>query len=182
MIKLIGLAGAATCGKNTLADYITREHGHVQEAFAMPIKKAIASMLGVPVSVVERGKEEGVGPAFIDKTYRELLQTLGTEWGRDLVDENFWNKLLKNKLEIHSDSRIVITDVRFNNEAQMIREMGGVVIYIKRNEAEGHNMTHASENSLSVENIDYYLDNDKTLEHLYGRFEVLTGVHSGSLS
>lgn len=67
---------------------------------------------------------------------RRLLQTLGTEWGRDLIDPDLWVKVLARRLwnrrQMGNHTPLVITDVRFENEAQMIREAGGTVIHISR--------------------------------------------------
>ncbi len=56
------------------------------------------------------------------------MQTLGTEWGRNLIGDNFWVELAMSKAL--SSQRAVITDVRFPNEVEAVQNHGGVVVGI----------------------------------------------------
>jgi hypothetical protein len=82
------------------------------------------------------------------KTPRQLMQTLGTEWGRELVHDNLWVKLAQRRIEQHraaSTKPLVFDDCRFDNEAQLIRGLGGIVVNLYRPEAVGATMSHKSE-------------------------------------
>lgn len=116
---------------------------------------------------------------------RQLLQRLGTEGGRKLFGENFWvNQLfndLGNKYLIYEtgfplhralQSNIVIPDVRFDNEAQRILAYGGYVIRVERDGLPIGD-THASEQPIHPKLISARLQNDSTLETLYGKVEGL---------
>lgn len=171
--KVLGLAGKARCGKDTVGAYLTETHGFTRDAFADPIKKGLAAMLNISVEALEIRKENDEVFEPLGRTYREMLQTLGTEWGRDLVHGNIWVKLLFDRVE-KTPSDIVITDVRFNNEAQMIRDMGGKVVSILRPK-EGTAIPesgHVSEEGISKEFIDFSIVNDSSISELLEGFNL----------
>jgi len=87
-------------------------------------------------------------------TPREVLQVVGTDIFRDLIDSEYWVKVARSS--IPKDSKVVFDDVRFNNEANMIKNLGGSIIRIKRLGL-NNNDTHISE-QLSIES-DYMIVN-----------------------
>ena len=101
-------------------------------------------------------------PGYVSLTFRQLLQLWGTEYRR-LQDPDYWVKRLEAKL--HGLERVVIDDVRFLNEVEMIQRLGGKVIRIDRpGPAES---THASEIELdSFDGWDDVIVNDGTLREL----------------
>lgn len=101
-------------------------------------------------------------PGYVSLTFRQLLQLFGTEYRRR-QDPDYWVKRLEEKLKGHE--RVVIDDVRFPNEVEMIHRLGGRVIRIDRpGPAES---THASEIELdSFDGWDDVIVNDGTLREL----------------
>ena len=101
-------------------------------------------------------------------TIRQLLQKFGTEVGRN-ISSNLWvdalmNDYIKAKSDGYEEDWIV-TDVRFQNEANAIRENGGILIRINRNT--GLNDTHISETALDdYKDFDLVIDNNGTLDEL----------------
>lgn len=101
-------------------------------------------------------------------TIRQLLQKFGTEVGRS-ISPNLWvdalmNDYIKAKSDGYEEDWIV-TDVRFRNEAEAIRENGGILIRLNRNT--GFNDQHSSETALDdYENFDLIIDNNGTLDEL----------------
>ena len=160
---LIGITGAAGSGKDTAAVILTLQHLYQRIAFATPIKEAVAAMLGCPVHMWEdrAWKEETI--RSIGKSPRELAQTLGTEWGRDTVKDSIWVDLAMAKWERNCEQwsldKAVFTDVRFNNEAERIREQGGIVIGIVRQTAYKV-AEHSSETGVDEELIDEVFPNN----------------------
>ena len=65
----------------------------------------------------------------------------------------------------------MITDVRFANEARWIREKGGIVVYINRQQKEIEANGHSSENGLTGDDVDVYIQNDGTINDLYEQIE-----------
>jgi hypothetical protein len=104
---------------------------------------------------------------------RRLLQVLGTEVGREMIDPNVWINIAQKRIHEHwtSNRKVVITAIRFPNELEMIRSLGGTSIWIERpTEQRGaieELSGHASETSVSQELFDYTIVNDQDLENLY---------------
>lgn len=170
--KIIGLAGQARSGKTTVADYLCTAGFH-QLAFADPIVDALVSILDVPVEYRTHKKELPI-PGF-DFSYRKAAQTLGTDWGRRMLDPDLWIQVMANRIKSAADDSdsIVISDVRFENEANWIRSQGGELWHVTRPGFDGGVRKHASENGIEIRQGEAVLINDKTIEDLYGQVDLL---------
>ena len=132
---ILGFCGAAGAGKDTAAgfilDYAKRCGTARQIAFADPMRDMLLA-LGVPKAyMVERGLKEKPVPGF-GRSYRQLAQTLGTEWGRDLQGPNFWVDVFAARVEKSTEDIILVTDVRFPNEEAWLRANGGLLVRVVR--------------------------------------------------
>jgi hypothetical protein len=158
--KLIGLSGLKGVGKTTFAFQIG---GHVI-SLASPIKKMLEVI--VPKIYIYEEKEADI-PGFPDGVNaRLLMQTLGTEWGRNLYPDIWLNFVEEKIAETQSKwangmdneddmftHRIVVDDIRFENEAEMIRRNKGEVWRLKRAGVETSD-AHISEAGVPDELID----------------------------
>lgn len=166
---LIGIHGPLNSGKDTVADII---QAHKQDrfgryAFAKPLKDALKGMLGfTDLQLEDRVLKEQVDP-FWGFTPRRAMQLLGTEFGREMLRKDIWIK--RAELEIaknhEAGKHTIITDVRFENEAEWIRSRDdAVLIYILApNIVKDERYQHASEAGISRANTDIVLVNDKSL-------------------
>ncbi|WP_110995830.1 deoxynucleotide monophosphate kinase [Pseudomonas sichuanensis] len=171
---LIGLAGHARVGKDTAAQYLEAHHTLISYAFADPLKQALASMFNLADTQLE-GPAKELPLTWLGKSPRELMQLLGTEWGRDLVHPQLWLLLAEQKLQLlaeHDQSMngVVIRDVRFENEADWVRNKGGVIFHISRRGIRPAN-GHVSESGVRHNAGDYVIENDGTLEELYSQLD-----------
>lgn len=183
--KLIGLySPRPQSGKSTAALYL-KESGVIPDclgpfSFASPLKTMAMTFLRClgydkheAHSLVFERKEEIIPE--INKTSRYVLQTLGTEWGRELIGQNLWIEIMRRRLENCRKKRFsaVIDDVRFFNEAQMIKSLGGSTWKIVRPgliPPRGH----ASEGSLNDwDGFDHVIVNDGSLQDLYDKIDAL---------
>jgi hypothetical protein len=101
-------------------------------------------------------------------TPRRLLQTMGTEWGRETIHPEIWIRILQEKIRVCWElghNNIVITDVRFDNEAEMILEEGGVVFRVERPDSPEVE-AHASEAGVSTSLCNGIIYNTGTVEEL----------------
>lgn len=129
---LIGIAGPAQSGKSTLAGEFRRlvefrGQKYREQPFAGPLKRMLAS-IGVDVSDLSKNAPV----PFLDGriTPRIMMQTLGTEWGRSLLTD-LWLRVWQHELD--DDAHVVtVPDVRFDNEVDLIRSLGGMIIHIQR--------------------------------------------------
>lgn len=168
---IIGLCGLAGCGKNAVADILARLEGAEIIAFAGPIYDAVAAITGLSVAQLQdRSRKEATLP-WLGKSPRELLQTLGTEWGRESVHPEIWVRTAMRRAA--ACQLAVITDCRFVNEAQAIRRAGGVVWQVRRQAAGlgGNAGQHASEAGIPEELIDLRIENNGTLRDLEAAVE-----------
>lgn len=171
-LTLIGLAGRAGSGKDSVAEHLADEHNVLRYAFALPLKAALRVMLGLdPEDLEDRERKEAV-IEWLGKSPRELMQTLGTDWGRFLVAPDLWTRLARRVIDEARTSAefgyapaLVISDVRFANEAALIRELGGWVVHVRRPDAP-RVADHVSEALLPFVAGDLVLDNAGTLDEL----------------
>lgn len=98
-------------------------------------------------------------------TYRQMLQLFGTEVCRYFKDD-IWISLAAQ--QIKQTDNVVITDVRFDNEASMIQELGGIIVEVNRDGVKSDG--HISENRLTFSLIDYSVNNT-TFEELFNQVE-----------
>jgi hypothetical protein len=168
-MKLIALTGLPRSGKDTLAGFL-RGHYFVCLAFADPLKDAAAILLGR-----ERWEMNGEGDfdreAVLPEwgfTTRDFLQRFGTEVMRDNFGQDFWLKHMRNRI---GKGNIVITDCRFENEAALVRELGGIVVEIRRPGCVKSG--HVSDAGVVP---DRYVYNDSTLEHLKSEADYLASL------
>ena len=138
-LVVIAFAGKAGAGKSTCADHLINQHGFERIKFASALKEMLRTFLryrGAAPELIERMVEgdlkERPSPLLNDQTPRRALQTLGTEWGRQLIHENLWVDTERDHLP--KWGRFVCDDCRFPNEAAMIRGVGGKLIQVVRSE------------------------------------------------
>ena len=180
---ILGLTGRAQSGKDTVYHLIKESLPHIpveRRAFADKLKASVAALLGITLADVERLKTDGythltlltapggmLPPSFHVMNMRELLQRYGTEAHRNVFGEDFWLAAALPPDDRYNDKLVVVTDVRYPNEADWIHELGGVVVSVVRSGIpEIAESNHASEQPLSYPNIDFVLLNDQTVEHL----------------
>lgn len=100
-------------------------------------------------------------------TRREILQYVGTDVFRKIIDDNVWINYAKQEILNNNDEDLVITDARFPNERKMLKELGAKLFLIKRPGTANNADTHASENSLGTdEEYDVVLENASGIQAL----------------
>ena len=163
----IAFGDKSRVGKDTAASYMISRYGGKRFSFAKRLYKImdfIQDVCGIP-----REKD------------RKLLQILGTEWGRD-KDPNLWVNLTLKDIEeskvIYGTENFYITDVRFRNEFDRLKEEGWIMIKITRNisvKKVGGVKNHSSEsNDIKDEEWNYVIDNNGDISELY---RTLDNIH-----
>lgn len=165
-MMIIALCGLAGSGKNAVATILRRQHGFGVIAFADPIYDAVAAITGMRRRELEdRAIKEQI-IHWLGKSPRELLQTLGTEWGRQTVRDDIW--IQRAMQAAKSYANVAICDCRFTNEAEAVRLAGGRVWQVRRRAAGlgGNAGRHASEAGIPEHLIDLRIDNNGSLGDL----------------
>lgn len=172
---IIGLNGRLKSGKDTTFGIIQELYPEAKRvSFADPLKDSAAAALGIDRELMEQMKADedamwmlfdsagnAVGPMF---NTREYLQRYGTEAHREVFGDDFWvDMALAPELD-HSNDLLVVTDMRFPNEAQRVLDLGGITVKVVR-EVETSHSAHPSEQDID-RYIELFLDNTGTLEDL----------------
>lgn len=179
---IVGLCGYARSGKNTLANLIDRHYNTQQIAFADALRNVLYAtdpMLhedGTRVSdAVEEFGYDGVKETKYGQEFRRLLQNLGTQGVRDNISDTAWVDIVLNKISAGGDW--TVTDCRFPNEVEAVRNAGGILLWVSRPGVAPAN-SHASENIVSSEDCDYIVYNHGTESDMMRQVKEIINFHS----
>lgn len=144
-MAIISVSGLIGSGKDTIAEYLIREHGFVQDSFAASLKDAVAAIFGWDRTMLEgatkeaREEREKVDEWWakrLDKpnlSPRWVLQNLSTEVIKRYFHTDIWLAGVENRLR-KTTQNIVISDTRFLNELAMVKNAGATMIHVHRGE------------------------------------------------
>ena len=177
MTFVIGIAGPARVGKNTVADAIgdwlweDTTHSYLMSPMAGPIKEALRELFGWTDEHLEGSLKEVVDERW-GFSPRRAMQWMGTEWGREFLGPDTWIK--RQARNIGTVDVIIIPDIRFDNEAEFVRK-NGVVIHVKPGDRQLKSIeTKIGESGIAIQEDDYILMNGGTLQDLESKLDELT--------
>jgi len=179
--KLIGITGLKRHGKDTIADYLIMKYKYIKYSLADNTKNAAAILFGFTKRQLYGDLKE-VKDEFWGITPREILQFLGTEVLRKQIQtimphigDRFHILNTERYLKDMTGEKIVIADVRFQNEVDMIKKMNGVIIKVIRPDYYNHKFNnHESETNIyKLDGIDYIVYNSNTLDKLYKSIDLI---------
>jgi len=128
---LIGLSGKSGSGKSTAAAYLVARHNFVEVAFADRLKQVAAMMFNFNWRQLYGDQQDEVDQVLW-RTPRECLQRLG-DLGRELWPEIWVAHTVKQVSKwLERGHAVVVSDVRFLNEAKALKQMGGVLVRLVR--------------------------------------------------
>lgn len=176
---IVGIVGRKQSGKSTVAKLFKTENTAIVP-MAEPLK-AMLEAAGVPKSALYGTEEEKNTPLEIlgGKTGRFAMQTLGSEWGRDMIDVSLWVNMWKAKAKFLSEDGvdIICDDIRRYDEAVAVEKMGGHLIMITR-ASEQPVDSHQSERYIEQLPFHHKIENDGTLEELEAKIKkVMEAIH-----
>ncbi len=177
-MKLVAFGFAAQVGKSLSCKYLADKYGFIEDAFAYSLKQGIGKgVFGLSDDQMEYGKET-IDP-FWNITPRKILQMAGTDAMRNIFGEDIWLKTLERRIMLQPERAYAIMDVRFPNEAELIKKLGGILVSIER-DIVGTNSKHISEIAMdSYTGWDYKIDNNSTFENLYKQLDVIIESNYG---
>jgi hypothetical protein len=149
---IVGLSGRAGSGKSTVAKFLNEHCAFARTSFAKPIKEMLRAM-GLTEEEIYGNARERASEYIQGKSPRYAMQTLGTEWGRNMIGEDLWVNVWALNIDntYSSDENIIVEDVRFPNEVLAIHARDGFLIHIERPfSGEPSAPAHESENSATV--------------------------------
>ena len=210
---IIGIVGSIGSGKDTIADYLSNFHEFRRESFASSVKDVLSNIFGWDRTLLEgRTKESREWREQVDEwwatrlniphlTPRWVMQNFATDLCRDRFHKDIWIASLENKLKKSKDN-VVITDCRFPNEFESIKNLGGKIIRVKRGpEPVWHHFVkdalngdqtsksillrqygiHESEWAWYGLKFDYTIENDGSIEQLYNQTALIINQDANPL-
>ena len=190
---LIGFSGKKGSGKSYFANYLVNNKLFIKLSFASPLKEITKILFNLSdEDVKDPIKKELINPKF-NASPRELMQWLGTDIMREEFNKKFnysgsiWIDSVKDKVKTLLDNNkdVVIDDVRFQNEVDMIHSLGGIVINLHNdldNTLNNSTSNHSSENQKLTFNYEFV--NDKSYSNTYDIYlnlDLLFNKHHGLL-
>ncbi len=163
-VNLIGITGHAQNGKTTCAERLI-EMGWHRVPFASILKEMLGVMCVPHANLYGSEKEEAL-EMLCGKSARYAMQTLGTELGRTLIGQEIWVNSWKARVGpmLQTGTMVVVDDVRFPNEVEVIQDMGGFIIRVIRSDS-SHDV-HESEVQIDSLEYDHTITNFKGVEEL----------------
>jgi len=203
---IIGVVGFIGSGKGTVADILVNKKDFTKISFADSLKDATAAIFGWPRALLEGDTDESrefretkdewwSKKTGLHITPRNMLQKLGTEAGRDVIHDDLWVLSAERKIGMYKN--VVIPDVRFPNEMDIIQNMGGFIVRVRRgNDPEWYDAAkranlegntdlmvdypiHYSEWAWIGHPTDYQLDNVGAISMLEADIEHMLKVFTG---
>jgi len=194
ILVICGLKGS---GKDTIGDYLIQKHNFKRFCFGDALKDICAILFGWPRKLLEGDtKESRIFRETEDKwwsnrlgfklTPRIAFQKIGTDVIRNYFNMDIWTLLIERKIcefqKKYKTQNIVITDCRFQNEIQMVREYGAKLIFVYRNLPEWFipyqkgeisilKNIHISEYDWIRTDFDFEIKNEDTYDKLYETLE-----------
>jgi hypothetical protein len=169
MVMIYGITGAKFSGKDTVgAAIIDAQYMFGRRAqrllFAGALKDACCAIFGWTREQLEDHEFKETPEPITGKTPRAIMQMMGTDFGREMLHTDIWLRVLGAEVKRMTTNGItpVITDVRFDNEAEYVRALGGKIVHVVNPETVTRTDAHASENGVVFVEGDVLYTNDKT--------------------
>lgn len=176
--NLFALLAKKRSGKDTVADYLVENHGFIKLAIADPLKIACRAIFSFTEEQLYGNDKEKIDE-YWNKSPREIFQFIGTDLLRNQFDKELWIKAIKKKyydiIKKNPNAKVVVSDVRFQNELDAVVEMGCTAIKIVRPNI-NFNDLHSSEKGIDdIKGFHIILKNDTSVENLYKKVDHICG-------
>lgn len=199
---IIGICGFQSSGKDTIANYLVKNHNFIKLSFASATKDVVSCLFSLDRNMLEgntpecRKKREEVDSWWSNRlgipnlTPRKMLQLIGTDVFRNNFHKEIWISILEKKLLFNLHSNIVISDCRFSNEINILKKYNAKIIHVYRNlpnwfipyknnetiDSEEFNKIHSSELDWIKSDFDYDINNNSTIQNLYLIIDNITKI------
>ena len=171
---VIAFGGPMRSGKSLASSHLISKHGFVNHPIAIGVKDMLRT-LGCTNEHLYGTLKEQPTDFLCGKTPRFALQTLATEWGRNLISKTLWVEYWART--VPDVDVIVIDDLRTIEGAKWMRARGAILIEIRRSglDTSGEASQHETETQFSQIVYDEVIENDGTIEEFTAKLDDLVG-------
>jgi hypothetical protein len=177
-LNIIGITGRKYSGKDTVGEFLVKNYNYERIAYADALKDVARDIFNFDDEQLYGSKKEEIDE-YWGITPRHALQFIGTDLFRNHIGElkpqfekDIWILVVKRKilkrLKENPNAKFVITDVRFPNELNAIKDLGGVTFKLERKNNANNDM-HESEILIDALKTDFVITNNNTKEYLFDR-------------
>ena len=181
VLSIIGITGRKFNGKDTLGNILHEKYGYKCIAFADPLKNCCKAIFHFTNEQLYGNEKEKIDNNW-KTTPRIILQFVGTELLRNQMEKilpdigcNIWIKSFETQIEqmikIDPCLKIVVTDIRFQNELDCVKNLGGKIIKIIKPDVINTD-SHVSENNIDNFIVDHVIINDGTIDDLIKKIDL----------
>jgi len=174
---LIGITGPIGSGKDTTAIFISQVLNAGRYSFAEPMREAVSLIFDIPMNELTTQEGKALYDEYWGFTHRNLLRLFGNDAMKPVFGDGLWVKRAELALRKMAEEIVVISDVRFDLEADFIRRNGGFIIHLDRpdNPLAGQMSDHASDAGITRHVDDMSLVNDDSIASLkFNIFSILS--------
>jgi len=181
-MRLFGITGTKGSGKDTSVETLVRDNPdqYIAIALADPLKANVRMIFDLTNAQTNDPVLKETIDRRWNRTPRELLQWFGTDCIRNQFDRDFWLKRFEatyRELERSDPNRtVLVTDIRFQNEADTIQRLGGSVVRVVRRSTVPADDSHVSETEMAGIVCDHTVVNDGSIEELNVRMRAIVCV------
>ena len=189
---IIGFMGKKQSGKDTAAKFLINNYAFQRYAFGDPVKKICKIMFGFNDEQLYGNKKERIDPDW-NISPRQAFQVIGTEFAQfgiykylpELTEKiphrELWVMSFKkwywDNLKEDKNLRVVISDVRFSHEVNAIRDLGGIIVKLNKDNISLDNHTSEKEmDNISQDRIDYDIYNNEGIPELYTKINQIYSI------
>jgi len=175
---LIGVCGKKYSGKDTMADYLVSRYGFQKRSFAGPLKDACRHLFHFSEAQCHDPRQKDVVDPRWNISPRQAFQMVGTDWVRRQFHRNFWVERMRFELMgFGPKDRVVLCDVRFENEKDLVLELGGSMWGIQRPSLRHRKDEHESEMSMDSFFASLpLLENNGSVQEFYSKIDAYINV------
>lgn len=174
---LIGITGPIGSGKDTTAIFISQVLNAGRYSFAEPMREAVSLIFDIPMNELTTQEGKALYNEYWGFTHRNLLRLFGNDAMKPVFGDDIWVKRAELALRKMAEEIVVISDVRFDLEADFIRRSGGFIIHLERpdNPLADQMSDHASDAGITRHVDDMALMNDDSIAALkFNIFSILS--------
>lgn len=140
--KVIGVSGFAGSGKDSFANIFVEKYGYTKISMADSIKDMLSVVFGwdremlqgaTPESRLWRETPDEFWSSVLEYPFtpRKAMTTIGTNLFRVHFHKDIWVQSVKKKI-LDVGTNVIIPDLRFGNEIEMMRDIGACLFEIER--------------------------------------------------